>query len=74
MTNNANIAIQALRELSSNKILPTSVSPKQIRDITGLSEQELNNALHEIVDNGYQIVLTEGSNTVTNVSLSVGFK
>lgn len=74
MTNDANMVIQALRKLSSGREFPTSVRPKDIQDITGLSTSRLNIALSDIVDNGYQIVLTEGNNTYVNVSISKGFE
>ncbi|GDZ83075.1 hypothetical protein LCIT_03170 [Leuconostoc citreum] len=74
MTKDTNVVLEAIRRLSSGKNLPTSVAPKVIRDDTGLSENQVNTALYELINNGYRIVLTEGSNTVTNVSLSIGFE
>lgn len=74
MKNDTNMVIRALRKLSSGRALPTSVRPKDIQDLTGLSTVQLNIALRDIVDNGYQIVLTEGGNTYVNVSISKGFE
>lgn len=74
MTNNANLVLKAIRKLIAGRNLPTSVTPQKIKDETGLSDQELKVALSEIADNDSNVVLLDGSDTFTNVSLSLGFK
>ncbi|WP_370672746.1 hypothetical protein [Leuconostoc lactis] len=74
MTNNANVVLEAIHKLIAGKNLPISVNPQKIKDETGLSDQELKVALSEIADNDSNVVLLAGSDTFTNVSLSLGFK
>lgn len=74
MSENAKTVITTIRQLISGKNLPTSVDPRKIKDETGLSDQQLKEALNEIVKNYDTVFLNYGSDTVINVSISLGFK
>lgn len=73
MSNNANVTIDAIRKLVAGKNLPTSLSPQELKDLTGLSDDDLKEAVAEIADTKGYIVAYFGSNKLTRISVSLGF-
>lgn len=73
MSNNANVTIDAIRKLVAGKNLPTSLSPQELKDLTGLSDDDLKEAVAEIADTKGYIVAEFGSNQLINISVSLGF-
>lgn len=73
MSNNANVTIDAIRKLVAGKSLPTSLSPQELKELTGLSDDELKEAVAEIADTNGYIVANFGSNKLTRISVSLGF-
>lgn len=73
MSNNANVTIDAIRKLIAGKNLPTSLSPQELKDLTGLSDDDLKEAVAEIADTKGYIVADFGSNKLINISVSLGF-
>lgn len=74
MTDNAELVLKSIRNLLSDKKLPSGVDASDIQEQTGLNNQLFIKAVDEITKNYSTIIPIEGSNTYTYISVSVGFE